>query len=106
MPMSNLFHEEFFPTIQSKPPPVQLEADSSCPITCCLGGKTNPHLSSFGYFFQHCSGKGINEITDPYQRDIFARDRASDNIAEPKDVRGTGCVFSSNIVFKKQFKKV
>lgn len=49
VPMSdNLFHEERFANIQPKPPPVQLEADPSCPITCYLGGKTNPHLSPLG----------------------------------------------------------
>jgi len=33
----NSFSEEFFPIIQSKPPLVQLQAISPCPIACYLG---------------------------------------------------------------------
>ena len=36
------FSEEIFPNIQSKPPLVQLEAVSSCPVTCYLGEETDP----------------------------------------------------------------
>ncbi|KAK4824802.1 LOW QUALITY PROTEIN: hypothetical protein QYF61_019470 [Mycteria americana] len=42
----NPFSEVKFPNIQSKPPLVQLEAISSCPITCYLGEETDPHLST------------------------------------------------------------
>ncbi|KAK4810554.1 hypothetical protein QYF61_004517, partial [Mycteria americana] len=38
-----------FPNIQSKPPLAQLEAISSCPITCYLGEETDPHLSTTSY---------------------------------------------------------
>ncbi|KAK4825774.1 hypothetical protein QYF61_002337 [Mycteria americana] len=44
--LDNPFSEVKFPNIQFKPPPVQLEAISSCPITCYLGEETNPHLST------------------------------------------------------------
>ncbi|KAK4814505.1 hypothetical protein QYF61_021568 [Mycteria americana] len=40
--LDNPFSEEKFPNIQSKPPLVQLEAISSCPITCYLGEETDP----------------------------------------------------------------
>ncbi|KAK4816180.1 hypothetical protein QYF61_012470 [Mycteria americana] len=40
------FSEVKFPNIQSKPPLVQLEAISSCPITCYLGEETDPHLAT------------------------------------------------------------
>ncbi|KAK4831914.1 hypothetical protein QYF61_020291 [Mycteria americana] len=42
--LDNLFGEEMFPNIQSKPPLTQLEAVSSHPITCYLGEETDPHL--------------------------------------------------------------
>ncbi|KAK4806164.1 hypothetical protein QYF61_001087 [Mycteria americana] len=41
--------EEKFPNIQSKPPLAQLEAISSCPITCYLGEETDPHLSTTSF---------------------------------------------------------
>ncbi|KAK4831109.1 hypothetical protein QYF61_015412 [Mycteria americana] len=41
--------EEKFPNIQSKPPLAQLEAISSCPITCHLGEETDPHLSTTSF---------------------------------------------------------
>ncbi|KAK4815820.1 hypothetical protein QYF61_007429, partial [Mycteria americana] len=44
--LPNPFSEVKFPNIQSKPPLVQLEAISSCPITCYLGEETDPHLST------------------------------------------------------------
>ncbi|KAK4821381.1 hypothetical protein QYF61_018919 [Mycteria americana] len=44
--LDNPFSKEFFPNIQSKPPLAQLEAVSSCPITCYLGEETDPHLST------------------------------------------------------------
>ncbi|KAK4827229.1 hypothetical protein QYF61_015399 [Mycteria americana] len=47
--LDNPFCEEKFPNIQSKPPLVQLEAISSCPITCYLGEETDPHLSTTSF---------------------------------------------------------
>ncbi|KAK4827284.1 hypothetical protein QYF61_016430 [Mycteria americana] len=47
--LDNPLGEEFFPNIQSKPPLVQLEAISSCPITCYLGEETDPHLSTTSF---------------------------------------------------------
>ncbi|KAK4817835.1 hypothetical protein QYF61_000670 [Mycteria americana] len=47
--LDNLLGEEKFPNIQSKPPLVQLEAISSCPITCYLGEETDPHLSTTSF---------------------------------------------------------
>ncbi|KAK4827323.1 hypothetical protein QYF61_016573 [Mycteria americana] len=44
--LDNPFREEKFPNIQSKPPLVQLEAISSCPMACYLGEETDPHLST------------------------------------------------------------
>ncbi|KAK4810322.1 hypothetical protein QYF61_018264 [Mycteria americana] len=47
--LDNPFSEVKFPNIQSKPPLVQLEAISSCPITCHLGEETDPHLSTTSF---------------------------------------------------------
>ncbi|KAK4821733.1 hypothetical protein QYF61_000775, partial [Mycteria americana] len=47
--LDNPFREEKFPDIQSKPPLAQLEAISSCPITCYLGEETDPHLSTTSF---------------------------------------------------------
>ncbi|KAK4830406.1 hypothetical protein QYF61_010937 [Mycteria americana] len=47
--LDNPFSEEKFPNIQSKPPLAQLEAVSSCPITCYLGEETDPHLSTTSF---------------------------------------------------------
>ncbi|KAK4809954.1 hypothetical protein QYF61_002911 [Mycteria americana] len=47
--LDNPLGEEKFPNIQSKPPLAQLEAISSCPITCYLGEDTNPHLSTTSF---------------------------------------------------------
>ncbi|KAK4807092.1 hypothetical protein QYF61_018433 [Mycteria americana] len=47
--LDNPFSEEKFPNIQSKPPLAQLEAISSCPITCYLGEETDPHLSTASF---------------------------------------------------------
>ncbi|KAK4812332.1 hypothetical protein QYF61_017109 [Mycteria americana] len=47
--LDNPLGEEKFPNIQSKPPLVQLEAISSCPITCYLGEETDPHLSTTSF---------------------------------------------------------
>ncbi|KAK4823797.1 hypothetical protein QYF61_006519 [Mycteria americana] len=44
--LDNPLGEVKFPNIQSKPPLAQLEAISSCPITCYLGEETDPHLST------------------------------------------------------------
>ena len=42
----NPFGEDIFSNAQSKPSPVQLEAISSCPVTCYLGEETNTHLTT------------------------------------------------------------
>ncbi|KAK4831732.1 LOW QUALITY PROTEIN: hypothetical protein QYF61_018862 [Mycteria americana] len=47
--LDNPFSEEKFPNIESKPPLAQLEAISSCPITCYLGEETDPHLSTTSF---------------------------------------------------------
>ncbi|KAK4810832.1 hypothetical protein QYF61_008804 [Mycteria americana] len=47
--LHNPFSEVTFPNIQSKPPLEQLEAISSCPITCNLGEDTDPHLSTTSF---------------------------------------------------------
>ncbi|KAK4814103.1 hypothetical protein QYF61_008198 [Mycteria americana] len=47
--LDNPLSEEKFPNIQSKPPLAQLEAISSCPITCYLGEETDPHLSTTSF---------------------------------------------------------
>ncbi|KAK4818814.1 hypothetical protein QYF61_019743 [Mycteria americana] len=51
--LDNPFSEEKFPNIQSKPPLAQLEAISSCPITCYLGEEINPHLSTTSFQTLH-----------------------------------------------------
>ena len=38
-----------FPNIQSKPPLVQFEGVSSCPITCYLGEETNTHSTTSSF---------------------------------------------------------
>ncbi|KAK4818658.1 hypothetical protein QYF61_017266 [Mycteria americana] len=45
----NPFSEEIFPNIHSKPPLVQPEAISSCPITCYSGKETNTHLATTSF---------------------------------------------------------
>ncbi|KAK4816062.1 hypothetical protein QYF61_011070 [Mycteria americana] len=47
--LDNPSSEDIFPNIQSKPPLAQLEAISSCPITCYLGEETDPHLSTTSF---------------------------------------------------------
>ncbi|KAK4820156.1 hypothetical protein QYF61_020531 [Mycteria americana] len=47
--LDNPFSEVKFPNIQSKPPLAQLEAISSCPITCYLGEETDPHLCTTSF---------------------------------------------------------
>ncbi|KAK4818842.1 LOW QUALITY PROTEIN: hypothetical protein QYF61_020061 [Mycteria americana] len=47
--LDNPFSEVKFPNTQSKPPLAQLEAISSCPITCYLGEETDPHLSTTSF---------------------------------------------------------
>ncbi|KAK4818698.1 hypothetical protein QYF61_017919 [Mycteria americana] len=47
--LDNPSGEEIFPNIQSKPPLAQLQAISSCPITCYLGEETNPHLATASF---------------------------------------------------------
>ncbi|KAK4818289.1 hypothetical protein QYF61_010431 [Mycteria americana] len=47
--LDNPLSEVTFPNIQSKPPLAQLEAISSCPITCYLGEETDPHLSTASF---------------------------------------------------------
>ncbi|KAK4809957.1 hypothetical protein QYF61_002914 [Mycteria americana] len=50
--LDNSFSKKIFPTIQSKPPLVQLEAISSCPMACYLGEVTDTHLATTS--FQLC----------------------------------------------------
>ncbi|KAK4830766.1 hypothetical protein QYF61_013255 [Mycteria americana] len=47
--LDNPFSEVRFPNIQSKPPLVQLEAISSCPVSCYVGEETDPHLSTTSF---------------------------------------------------------
>ncbi|KAK4810193.1 hypothetical protein QYF61_010966 [Mycteria americana] len=47
--LDNPFSEVKFPNIQFKPPLAQLEAISSCPISCYLGEETDPHLSTASF---------------------------------------------------------
>ncbi|KAK4822567.1 LOW QUALITY PROTEIN: hypothetical protein QYF61_016136 [Mycteria americana] len=47
--LDNPFSEVKFPNIQSKPPLAQLEAISSCPVTCYLGEETDPHLPTTSF---------------------------------------------------------
>ncbi|KAK4830776.1 hypothetical protein QYF61_013609 [Mycteria americana] len=47
--LDNPLGEEIFPNTQSKPPLAQLEAISSCPITCYLGEETDPHPSTTSF---------------------------------------------------------
>ncbi|KAK4818960.1 hypothetical protein QYF61_022627, partial [Mycteria americana] len=47
--LDNPFSDVKFPNIQSKPPLVQLEGISSCPITSYLGEETDPHLSTTSF---------------------------------------------------------
>ncbi|KAK4832297.1 hypothetical protein QYF61_021696 [Mycteria americana] len=47
--LDNPFSEVKFPNIQPKPPLAQLEAISSCPVTCYLGEETDPHLSTTSF---------------------------------------------------------
>ncbi|KAK4806202.1 hypothetical protein QYF61_001126 [Mycteria americana] len=51
--LDNPFSEVKFPNIQSKPPLAQLEAISSCPITCYLGEETDPHRSTTSFQTLH-----------------------------------------------------
>ncbi|KAK4819967.1 hypothetical protein QYF61_016121 [Mycteria americana] len=44
--LDNPFSEVKSPNIQSKPPLAQLEAISSCTITCYFGEETDPHLAT------------------------------------------------------------
>jgi len=41
--------KEIFPNIQSKPPLMQLEAISSCPVASYLGEETNTHLTTASF---------------------------------------------------------
>ncbi|KAK4825495.1 hypothetical protein QYF61_027650 [Mycteria americana] len=47
--LDNPFSEESFPNTQCKPPLVQLEAISSCPMACYLGEETDPHLTTTSF---------------------------------------------------------
>lgn len=42
----NSFGERIFPNIKTKPPLAQFKAISYCHISCCLGEKTDPHLTT------------------------------------------------------------
>ncbi|KAK4818640.1 hypothetical protein QYF61_016611 [Mycteria americana] len=62
--LDNPFSEEKFPNIQSKPPLAQLEAISSCPITCYLGEETDPCLATPSFQERHGPvGEGSEEAT-------------------------------------------
>jgi len=43
------FSKEIIPNIQSRPPPMQLEAIASHPISCYLGEETNTHLTTTSF---------------------------------------------------------
>ncbi|TRZ08524.1 hypothetical protein HGM15179_018581 [Zosterops borbonicus] len=43
---SHSFCEELLPNVQPKPPLAQLKTVSSCPVACCLGEESNPHLAT------------------------------------------------------------
>ncbi|GAB0195154.1 hypothetical protein GRJ2_001980700 [Grus japonensis] len=47
--IDNPFGEEIFPNDQPKPPLVQLEAISSCSVTCHFGEDTNTHLATTSF---------------------------------------------------------
>ena len=47
--LDNPFGEEIFPNIQPKRPPAQLNAISSCAITCYLGEETSIHLTTTSF---------------------------------------------------------
>ncbi|KAK4827829.1 hypothetical protein QYF61_021913 [Mycteria americana] len=47
--LDNTFGEEILPNFQSKPPLAQLEAISSCPVTCYLREETNTHLATASF---------------------------------------------------------
>ncbi|KAK4823486.1 hypothetical protein QYF61_002550 [Mycteria americana] len=47
--LNNPYSEVKFPNIQSKPPLAQLEAISSCPITCYMAEETDPHLTTTSF---------------------------------------------------------
>ncbi|KAK4818807.1 hypothetical protein QYF61_019736 [Mycteria americana] len=63
--LDNPFSEEKFPNIQSKPPLAQLEAISSCPITCYLGEETDPHLSTTSFQAVVESSKTLHQLRCP-----------------------------------------
>ncbi|KAK4827689.1 hypothetical protein QYF61_020823 [Mycteria americana] len=67
--LDNPLGEEKIPNIQSKPPLAQLEAISSCPITCYLGEETDPHLAttSFQYSLHHSVRLGFKFILHLHQ---------------------------------------
>ncbi|KAK4814935.1 hypothetical protein QYF61_006290 [Mycteria americana] len=47
--LDNPFSEGIFSNLQSKPPLVQLEAISSCPMACYLGEETDPRLATTSF---------------------------------------------------------
>ncbi|KAK4831235.1 hypothetical protein QYF61_016333 [Mycteria americana] len=63
--LDNPFSEVKFPNIQSKPPLAQLEAISSCPITCYLGEETDPHLSTTSFQIVVESDKTLHQLRCP-----------------------------------------
>ncbi|KAK4823531.1 hypothetical protein QYF61_003040 [Mycteria americana] len=85
-----------FPNIQSKPPLVQLEAISSCPITCYLGEETDPHLSttSFQYLIQtsfkylqgwrlnHFPGQSVPMLDNPLGEEKFPNIQSKPPLAQ------------------------
>ena len=55
--LDNPFGEDIFPNIQAKPPLVQPEAISSCPVACYLGEETDTHLTITSFQVLVESGK-------------------------------------------------
>ncbi|GAB0205085.1 hypothetical protein GRJ2_002974100 [Grus japonensis] len=47
--LDHSFDEDIFPNIQPKPPLMQLEAISSCPIASYLGEETNTHVTTTSF---------------------------------------------------------
>lgn len=58
--------KEIFPSIQSKPPLLQLEATSTCPITCYLGKEISP-----GYNLHLGSSRGWLGLPWPYHAALW-----------------------------------
>ncbi|PKU48777.1 rna-directed dna polymerase from mobile element jockey-like [Limosa lapponica baueri] len=63
------FGEEIFPNIESEPPLAQLEAMSSCPITCYLGEDTDSHLATTSFqVLRELAGELTKPLSIIYQQ--------------------------------------